>query len=206
MKLYTSIIEAIKYRTHCPQCKKQLQVNESELAEERFGQAGQKIYVFYLDQRYQSTCEIDTLTSKVKILINDTEDYTAGTNTIYYNKAGVKGYIVHSGKFLHALHVDCPKCHHYGFTLQVHIDLTKCELEGIFLNSEALLFNNGDLVNYEFRNNYSSDKTEFTYWDRTNVNPKEMIRANRVEVPLMNIDFENPFPSVDRIKKLLVFY
>lgn len=201
MKHYTSIIEAIKYRTHCPACKKQLQVNETELAEEKYGQLGQKIYVFYVDQRYQSTCEIDSYTSKVVININD----NVGLQHPYYHSRNysLPNYTVQKGKFMHALHVECAKCHHYGFTLQVHIDLTTCLLEGVFLNSEALVFDN-DKLSCEIRNNYAFDKTEFTYWKRGGL--KKLSDSKKMIIPLMKVDFEKPLDSFDRLKKLAIYY
>lgn len=205
MKCYISIIEAIKYRTHCPSCKKQLQVNESELAEERFGPAGQKIYVFYIDQRYQSTCEVDTLTSKVIINLNRSEDFLANANPTYCSKihSNKGGYSIHSGKFMHALHVECAKCHHYGFTLQVHIDLANGNLEGVFVNSEELVFDKDDL-SCEIRNNYAFGKTEFTYWKRGGL--KKLSDSKKMIIPLMKVNFEKPLDSFDRLKKLALYY
>ena len=92
--------------------------------------------------------------------------------------------------------IDCKKCSQYGYVLQVHADMESRKICGLYLNSEWITVENDGVV-YEIKDNYATQKTYYScYSDK---------KDQHAEIPLIPLNVQSPFETVDRAKKLLVF-
>lgn len=201
MKSFSNIIDAIHYRKDCPLCKHRLKINERNLVEE-FGLYGKQRISFYIDQRNIDYCTIDPVTNKVELVVTEEShlNYQPGFNggvATYMPVSSSKPYALRAGRFIHALQIACEHCCLYGFTLQVHIELSKCVLIGTLLDSEFITIENDGMA-HEIKNSYSMSKTYYTCFG---VESGE----KNAELPLIEMDIENIKETVSRIRKLLIF-
>lgn len=200
MKQFNNIIDAINYQPHCPLCKKHLRVNERSLANE-FYPVDKRMVSFYIDQRNIDYVTIDLLTNKVELNVTIDNSYNHHPSfhggALTYVPPPPTSYVMTVDKFMHALHIECNDCCQYSFTLQVHINLKRHELIGVFLNSESITIEADDLA-HEIRNVYSHNKTEYTCFGRES-------GERKVDLPLIEIDKTNIKETVSRIRKLLIF-
>jgi hypothetical protein len=86
--------------------------------------------------------------------------------------------------------------------IQVHISLEHGRLIALVLNSEAVSIEEGAKL-YEVKNIYTTEKTEMsTFHTRLS---QQRGALDKVELPLVPLDLQNPLKTVERIKNLLVF-
>ena len=201
MKQFNNIIDAIYYRKNCPLCKHRLKINERNLAEE-FGLYGKQRISFYIDQRNIDYCTIDPETNKIELSVTEENHFNYqpgfhGGVATYMPPPSTKPYTVRSGRFIHALQISCESCCLYRFTLQVHIDLSKCELIVALLDSESITIENEGLA-HEIKNSYSMSKTYYTCFGIETGEKKS-------ELPLIEMDMANIKETISRIRKLLIF-
>ena len=107
-----------------------------------------------------------------------------------------------NGLFIFSVMVICNDCLKYSHILQVHADIGKMEVAKVVLNSESISIEEEARL-YEIKNIFVAEKTEMsTFYAQTS---HQRGPINKVQLPLVPMDFENPMKTVERIKGLLVF-
>ena len=75
-------------------------------------------------------------------------------------------------------------------------------IEEVFLNSESVTFhNNGNM--YDISNRYSFNKTEFLVDIYNSGYPGPVTKP--IIMPLIELDYENPENTLEKVKKLIIF-
>ena len=195
---FSSFKEAINYQPVCPLCRSQLHINDRDLAAdygfEYRGDKRERIS-FFVNRREDDTPTIDPETDEVELLYaNRMPPSIPNYNSPTHYTNPPKAY---NGRFLHALTIDCKSCCQYGFTLQLHFDLTEQKLASAFLNSETVNITECEMV-HEIKNIYATEKTHYTYFPRDG-------SCKQTTLPLIALDLSNPLETVARIRKLLIF-
>lgn len=188
---FSTFKEGINYKSACPLCKSPLHINDRDLATD-YGhefRGGTPKISFFINQREDDTVTVDPETDEVELVLrNRMPERISGTSFTppTYN-----------GKLIHALHLNCNSCCQYSFTLQVHLNLTKSKLIGIFLDSESMSIEECSMV-HEINNSYSTNKTFYSYFDKEG-------DSKKVFLPLIPLDHYSPQETIARIRKLLIF-
>jgi hypothetical protein len=192
---FRSFLEGLRYRSKCPLCSKQMEVNDRDLVERLeypLGHPYQR-FTFYLGQRSDDVLLVDPNSEMVVIKYATVQETTNGM----YTGRVAGNYTIYNGEWRHALTMNCNSCSQYHFTLQVHSNLTERRLIGTFLNSESVSVEENDMV-HEVRNVYSMEKTEYTCF------PKDG-SSKRSSIPLVPLNLSDPKETISRIRKLLIF-
>jgi hypothetical protein len=200
--LFPNLAAALNFQKECPMCKSKLEINDRDLATDMgYEYRGEKkgTLSFFIDQREQEIITIDPYTGDVDLTIAgrpEEEYYTVGTTGSIGLTKTTQTRQFRNGRFMHALSVDCKQCSQYGYVLQVHVDMGERKVAGLYLNSEWMAVER-DEVMYEIKNNYAMQKTYYSFYS----NGKDQ----HAEIPLIPLNVQNPFETVDRAKKLLIF-
>jgi len=195
---FHSFKEAISYKTVCPLCTNALHINDRDLATDyRRSDCGLKERLsFHVNQREQDTITIDPETDEVELVLSDRiSDEVLQSLPPATQK--IMNPPIYNGMFLHGLTIDCKSCCQYSFTLQIHFDLSKQKLFGIFLNSENVSIEEGEMV-HEIKNSYATQITYYSYFDKEG-------DSKKLSLPLIPLDLSEPKETVARIRNLLIF-
>jgi hypothetical protein len=106
------------------------------------------------------------------------------------------------GTNIRRLNISCDSCSKYAYLVQVHISLDKNKITSMVLNSESASIEEGAKL-YEIKNIYTTEKTEMSTF-HTHLS-QQRGALDKVELPLVPLDLQNPLKTVERIKNLLVF-
>lgn len=184
IKQFMKLIDALKYRTHCPLCQKKLCINDRNLAEKYdIGNTEQRI-AFELTSS-DEIIYINPLTNEIELVIWD---------------AGIKTQSGKRGIFGHSLNIKCNKCEMYDFTLQIWMDIDRQILTGMILNSEKISWEDKDNVLHEIASLYTTHQTKYSYFGADHSK-----NDGQITIPLVPLDVYNPGNTVARIRKLLIF-
>jgi hypothetical protein len=209
MKAFQNLTESVTYHRRCYVCHSHLQNNlDLTLNLEK------NLYKWNLSENVDSETDdwivINALTNKVDSIRqtrrNDNELLYSGMDLPMVNRFQRHSKSLnrsYSGVMYESMNIDCQKCYHFGYTVQVVIDLTSMALKGIYLNSEFISYPDEDGHLHEIKNVYAIDKTEYSY----HVTPTEQYDASkkRMSIPIIPLDLNNPADTVARIRKLLIF-
>lgn len=199
MKQFTSFMDAIRFRAECPVCAKKLEINDRDLTlSHAYDEQGEHRLSFYLNQREDDIITVDMLSDKVEIELRDrlpTTIYTAAQAAL--GPPPVSAYPSIPAKFMHGLTIDCKSCCQYSYNIQIHFDLKNSKIDGIYLNSENVSVEEGDMV-HEIRNVYATEQTEYSCFPRDG-------SSRRSSIPLIPLDLTKLKETVSRIRKLLIF-
>jgi hypothetical protein len=203
MKSFYNIDEVLNYRRHCPQknCGHGIFGDVMTLTyEERGRTAGFTIG--------DSTLIVDCASNKI-VSYSETQKLSAvyGIGSGSVHGLGPNRHLwtlSNNGTDMFALHMSCNKCSLYGFTVQVAVSLKQGTLLGLHLNSEFTSVKQGAKV-HKINNVYAVDPgiTEMTIYHEhlSSQHPP----LDKVQLPLIPLDVDNPEKALERIKKLLVF-
>lgn len=198
---FYSLKEALGYRDKCPLCKKEaIQINDKNFIMTNHNYDSvmdryKRTVTFNVDQVGKQTLTMDLETGQVEMY----KEESSIDDAIF----GLPNHLIKSfnpsyqGRFLHAMHLDCRSCCSYGYTLQLHFDLTKALLIDTFLNSEYMNIEDGPSVHL-IKNIYSSSETLYSQVDKT-------ATSKSITLPMIPLNVENPKETVYRIRKLLPF-
>lgn len=201
MKQFKSLLEAIFFHTLCPLCQKKMEINDRDLAVEYGYDEGcdsARRLSFYLNQREDDIVTVDIVSGLVEIQLRERTPPMPNAAQLAGLAPLPQSIIqVISGKFIHGLTVDCKSCCQYSYTIQIHFDLTNKNVSGVFLNSESVSIEEGDMV-HEIKNVYAVEQTEYACFPRDG-------SSKRSCIPLIPLDMNHPKETVSRIRKLLIF-
>lgn len=188
-------LEGLHYRSKCPLCNKQMEINDRDLVERVEYPTGHPYqrFVFYIGKTTDDVMELDPHSEEITVRHQRTMETIYGLKSM--SAAG--NYTIYNGLFYHALTINCNSCCQYHYTLQVHADLTEGRLAGTYLNSETISVEESGIV-HEIKNVYSTEKTEYACF------PKDG-SSKRSSIPLIPMNLSDPKETVSRIKKLLIF-
>lgn len=119
-------------------------------------------------------------------------------------KPSVPSSPVASGYQYLSLGVACKSCHKYDYTVQLILCVKPLAIARIILNSERLVFQEGEWSERrELRNVYTTKKTVYSYFPE----PKLGFIRNELkqDFPLLPINREDPNKTLERVKNLLIF-
>ena len=214
MKKFTSLIDGLNYVIVCPICHKPTDLNDLDanilpLSGMAYIPQSNKNFKGKLQFDLYDTdlLNIDVLTEKIE-LIRDYSISGSGRNTQNLYDGGI--LIVRLG-------IDCNECCQYGYLLQISIDLEKMIVNGVYLDSEILSIEKGNVV-HEIRNSYSRSETNYDIINRSREHATQMTSDGMHEIeetidtvdksimlPLFPLDINNPEETLQRINKLIVF-
>jgi hypothetical protein len=188
MKQFDKLIDALQYQKHCPACRGELVISESNLASsyDTNDPNHQKI-VFEISIQNDELVYIDPLTNDVELVVWD-----AGNKIIHKDKNNL-------GTFGHSLKLECIKCCMYYYVIQVWVNLNIPQLVSVILNSESISWEDPDRTLHEIVCSYVTNKTTYTYFS---VLEQE---SGTINLPIVPLDIDNPENTVNRIQSLLVF-
>ena len=107
-----------------------------------------------------------------------------------------------SGKEYFCYYISCQSCLNFNYSLQLILNWGTLRIEEVFLNSESVTFhNNGNM--YYISNRYSFNKTEFLVDIYNSGYPGPV--KNPIIMPLIELDYENPENTLEKVKKLIIF-
>lgn len=198
MLQFDTLIGALNYREHCPVCRYKLKVNDRDIANQLIGKdvANYNNISFFTDAYEQNIMTIDPNTGDIRI---DTIGEDAKTSSPFLPKtkrAGTQFY----GLFMHSLTIECynETCSQYGYVLQVHVDMKKRKLCGLFLNSEWIAVEEKCMtVFHEIKCNYATRTTCYGCYKNS--------QDHHYEMPLIPLNVADPDETIDKIRKILVF-
>lgn len=107
------------------------------------------------------------------------------------------------GTMYEAIQKHCGKCRKYGYTIQVIINGAAKKIDGLFLNSEFVEYNDESGKWHRIRNVYTHNKTEYVF--EVMPTAERDYSKQTISVPLIPIDLNHPQETVSRIKKLTIF-
>lgn len=101
------------------------------------------------------------------------------------------------GKFMHGLSMECMSCCQFSYNIQLHMDIIKRKIVGIFLNSENISIEDHGMI-HEIKNIYATDETFYACFPKDGTD-------KRIILPLIPLDLKYPQNTINRIKSLLIF-
>lgn len=218
MMQFPSLLSALSYQETCPLCSHRMDISERERDRDIATDIGYeyrenvKRISFYLTAGEEDIITINPYTEEVEININQR---SRGRNMVYSGNAN-KTYnpgphYTLNEKFLHSLTINCQQCCRYWYVLQVHVDLGARKIAGVFLNSENIIVEEGDVA-HEIQANYAIEKTKYACFSKDSGRQIRFgeisgpyVSEKRAELPLIPINLVDPMETVARVRKLLIF-
>jgi hypothetical protein len=189
MKRFKNLIEVLAYHSICPLCSAKMSVDRNFNYDENANKAYLKFGATHLT--------VDCFNNNI---IKCDQVMFSGSPIMYSNSSfsDLSG----KGVDLRGLKVSCDFCLKYSYLVQVHISLEHNKIVDLVLNSESISIEENTKL-YEVKNIYTTEKTEMAIFHTHLSNKRGAL--DKVELPLVPLDFENPMKTVERIKSLLVF-
>ena len=205
MKQFRTIQDALDYQVYCPMCSARLEIGRGKV----------DILIDKYDNHttlswssYDSKLVIDLETNSL-ISYSLTRDmspvYGIGSNSPVSHVPGRSSNLTTDGHIIERILVGCERCFQYEYIVQVVVGFKESRIVGLFLNSEFLTIDEKGST-HEIRNVYSFGKTEYNRF----VSKAEDIYATAVGndtiiLPLIPLDLEQPYKTLERIKTLILF-
>jgi len=193
---FKSLQSGLYYYTNCPLCGNHMRIDclESQYA--------------YNNRGYTITFGLE---GDDKLIINPvTEEIVIQyyQKVVYQDRSYLSGSCIddpvvpvtntYNGALYHGVTVSCSKggCTNFSYTLKLLIDLNRLRLKNIALSNMKIYLKKG-LDTCEISNYFNLNKTTFGY---------SVANGGKfVELPLIDINLENPQETLARIEKLLIF-
>jgi hypothetical protein len=124
-----------------------------------------------------------------------------------YNPATWNTSIRTDGHMMERLLIGCERCYQYDYVIQVIVSIKESRITGLVLNSESLTIDEGNAT-HEIRNVYSFEKTEYNKFINKSDNTHKLhnyVGNDTVSLPLIPLDLERPYKTLERIKTLVLF-
>lgn len=197
MKQFKNLLEAVGHNHYCPFCEDKMSTDIDSVYDENVHKAYFKFG--------SSKVIVDCVT-------NDIIQYSEGSSVettygigcdvpIVQKTLSLPGLIT-NGINYRKINITCGDCCKYGYLVQVLISLEHRKIVGYFLNSETISVEEGAKL-YEIKNIYATGKTEMSTFHQHL--SKQRGTLDKVDLPLVPLDFKNPMKTIERIKNLLVF-
>jgi len=193
MKQFKNLFEVINYHPTCPFCSAKMSFGWDLAYDVNSSKAYLKFGSTHLTVDYQTNyiIKVDQITST---------SFTGGP-VIQYAGSSLSDFSS-SGVDIRRLNVSCDSCHKYGYLIQVHISLEQSKIIALVLNSESVSIEDGAKL-YEIKNVFTTEKTEMSTFHTHLSHQRGAL--DKVELPLVPLDLQNPLKTVERIKGLIVF-
>jgi hypothetical protein len=202
MKQFLRLLDALKYRTHCPLCNNKLQVNGRDLVQDYDINNPQQKIAFELSGSADDILYVDPITEKIELVIGNKKPQLSWGNHPSAISGGTtkSAYYAYHGVFGHALTIECEKCSFYSYTLQFWADLERSRITGIFLNSETVSWEDEANILHEIVSSYATNKTRYSYFG-----PETSQDDGQIVLSFIPVDVNNPKEAVSRIRNLIIF-
>ena len=212
MKEFSNIIEAINYHQNCYVCGRRL----NAYFEGDPIKIGSKMEVNLssgMDSDYDDILTIDVKSGAVSLEMK--RRYSP--DQYYINSDGhtqplsvrspTGGY---KGTLYQGLHMDCPKCHQFGYVIQMVLDIEKIRrISHLYLNSEFISWEDDKGNTHEINNAYSVSKTWYNFIAGKKIYKTELHsllgKSRNMDIPLIPLNLRNPSETLARIKTLITF-
>jgi hypothetical protein len=208
---FDSLVEAVEYIKKCPLCQERLMFKKDidiYYHKSRDWELETTLIFTESNMSYSDKLKICLQTGKVERETQVYEEIGAGitgtiTQPIWGGSYGMNPS-ANGHKYL-GLGMECPNCRNYNFMIQIVVDLEPCVIANIVLNSESLTFKDKDKT-YEIRNIYTTNQTEYMYYNSDAVSEEGTIHlGGRENLPLIPLDRSNPNYFFRRVKNLLLW-
>jgi len=198
MKQFQTLDEAFHHQSNCPFCHKVITKGWAQMTFD----GGETLVEFDLGK---TSVTLDYKTGDLREYKTSSPFEEIATRSYpVYASNGSAHSAQRNGKELFRVICACTECSQYTYVLQIHLDMDKRRVVGIFLNSETLSIEKGTDL-HEIKNVYATNKTEYSTF--TNYESDDIKTNDRksIVLPLIPMDLSNPTKTLDRIKTLVLF-
>jgi hypothetical protein len=206
---FNNLIEATKYVSTCPLCKKFIHIKDMDINYTlKFSGCSGKDYGRTLITFNQSSLSYN---DKIIICLQtgevtrdskiNTRDLSAQIGSHF---ASINGTPQTTGDMYFGLGMECYGCRDYYYMIQLVVNLEPIRLSKIYLNSESVIIRN-DEGRYEIRNCYTTGNTEYLFSSGQPSEEGTIAISKRQLLPLVSLDRQYPAKTLSRIKNLLIF-
>ena len=196
MKQFKNLFEVINYHSMCPFCTGRMHAD----MDLNYDENSVKAYLKFGTSQLTVDCHNNNIIEIKQASNNGTYSFNTGIPISFLGSA--LDSLAATGINYRRLNISCDSCSKYAYLIQVLISLETGKLEGLFLNSESASIEDGAKL-YEIKNVYAIEKTEMATF-HTHLS-RQRGALDKVELPLVPLDLQNPLKTVERIKNLLVF-
>jgi hypothetical protein len=211
MTTFLNLVEAISYHKNCYICNGQLQFYiHDELgkiqADIEQGTISKSICINLSDGMDSDTDDfliVDMITNKASIKRN--YRYAHSSDSVGHNytrrsrKLNISLRDWYDGLIYESVNLSCNDCQQFSYTIQMVVNTKEEYVTKLFLNSEYIcLEENGSIV-HEINNNYAREITGYRKIAQLNSDDQ------KIEIPLIALNLQNPRETIERIKKLVIF-
>lgn len=211
MKKFYNLDEALHHQPSCPFCGDSIEADYKEITMDPESHVTKVTATFLTGN--SSEVSIDYYHNHIlayKEKSNYSGVYNIGTASTSHHNMG--NYSLRkSGSEIFGVSASCTKCAKYGYVLQIHLDWKDWIVSGIFLNSESISIEEGDIL-HEIKNVYATEKTEYDKFTKVEVDDGTVKmsgysgrRNSTITFPLMPLDPKNPQALLNRVKNLVIF-
>ncbi len=211
MKKFYNLDEAFHYQDSCPLCNEPIEADYKEMSMGHDLDSTKVVATFITPGSDEISIDYyhnNIVSYKEKQSYRDI--YSIGSPGIIRQSTG--NYSLRkSGVEFFGVNASCTKCSKYGYVLQMRLDWKEWMITGIFLNSESVSLERGDVL-HEIKNVYATEKTEYTKFDRYEKYDETMRasgwtskRDSTLTLPLISSDLSDPDKTLKRIKNLIIF-
>lgn len=198
---FSSLQNGLYYFTECPLCSEAMKIENIGFKNICCGNDRGYTLVFSLD--YDDKLIINPATEEIIIdLVQemkfDLENYDDSTNVTYHvPKLNISSMIDYNGIMYHPVQISCSRCGNFSYTLKLQINLNSPgRLEETTLANMKVFIKDMNKIHL-LTNHYGSRKTFYA----TNSDSYQ----KSIELPLIEINLENPQETLARVKKLIIF-
>lgn len=196
MKQFKNLLEVLQYHSKCPFCSGKMSAGWDMAYDENSVKAYLKFGL--------TTLTVDCYNNNI-IECRQTSSYNhlpaIGGMVSQYMGSSLSDLSA-KGIDIRRLNISCESCSKYSYLIQVHISIEHGRLIALVLNSESASIEEGAKL-YEVKNIYTTEKTEMSTF-HTHLS-QQRGALDKVELPLVPLDLQNPLKTVERIKNLIVF-
>lgn len=217
IEFFTSIQDALNYAPYCLLCRHSMRGLDSlvpgaisslkiDYDNRGYGDYHSVITYTLIENGYKDNFTINVVNNSITRQTDiEMEDQVVSTRVgLQTFKSSAPSLPVSSGYQYLSLGVACKSCHKYDYTLQLVICVKPLVMARIALNSERLVFQEGEWSERrELRNVYTTKRTTYSYFPE----PKLGAVRNELkqELPLIPFNREDPNKTLERVKNLLIF-
>lgn len=198
MKQFKNLFEVLNYHSKCPFCSGKMSAGWDMAYDENSVKAYLKFGL--------TTLTVDCYNNNI------IECRQTSNNNTIYGIGGIGPAVQYVGSSLsdlsshgidiRRLNISCDGCSKYSYLIQIHISLEHGRVVALVLNSESASIEEGAKL-YEIKNIYVTEKTEMSIFHTHTSQQRGAL--DKIELPLVPLDLQNPLKTVERIKNLLVF-
>lgn len=198
MKQFKNLVEALKYHTSCPFCSGKMVTDMDMVLDEN----SMKAYLKFGASKVVVDCATNDIIQHEESSIHDVNYKTYSGAPIRQYMGPIGNNLLPNGLNYRRVNVSCDDCLRYSYLVQILVSLSDKKIIGLFLNSETVSVEDSAKL-YEVKTIYATEKTEMSTF-HTHVS-KQRGALDKVDIPLVPMDLQNPMKTVERIKKLIVF-